>query len=120
MREWHDIGILIGGLVAKEPPFIQIAIVLSAAFTALMILEGLRVNFIPRRTTEPDISIRPVTTTDFRSAPGNVARLPRNPKRYANIVKPHRALRPVIRRNIVKAPEKSAPLPQVASFGDGD
>ena len=91
----------------------------SAAFTVLMILEGLRVNFIPRRTTEPDISIRPATTTAFRSTPGNVAKLPRNPKRHANIVKPHRALRPTIRRNTVKAPEKSTPpLPQVASFGD--
>lgn len=119
MSGWREIGIAIAGMVAKEPPYIQIAIGLFAAFVALMILEGLRASFVPRRTYEPNLRRRSAGPA-FRSAPGNVAKPPRNPKRHENIVKPHRAPRPTIRRNIAKAPEKSPieTLPQVASFAD--
>jgi hypothetical protein len=119
MGGWREIGISIADLVAKEPPYIQIAIGLSVAFIALMILEGLRASFVPRRTSEPTIHVRSPRPS-FRSASGNVAKPPRNPKRPENIVKLHRAPRPIIRRNTVKAPEKSTPqdLPRVASFGD--
>ena len=119
MNEWREIGMLIGGVVAKQPPYIQIGIILGAAFATLMILEGLRASFGRRSTPEPDIRVRPETTVAFRSAPGHATKL-HNPKRYENIVKPHRALKPVIRRNLVKAPEKSAlqNLPQVGSFDD--
>ena len=123
MNGWREIGVMIADRVAKEPPYIQIAIGLSAAFIALMILEGLRACFIPRRTSSgpsPRAARARSATSLFRSAPGNVAKLPRNPKRYENIVKLHRTPRPSIRRNTAKAPEESAgpDLPQVASFGD--
>jgi hypothetical protein len=118
MNGWREIGVLVADMVAKEPPFIQIAIGLSAAFVALMILEGLRASFVPRRISEPSIRF-PSARPAFRSAPGN-AKLPRNAKRSDNIVKPHRAPRPSIRRNTAKKHEEPATpsLPQVASFGD--
>lgn len=119
MSEWHEIGVAIAGVVTKEPPFVQIAIGLSAAFAALMILEGLRASFVPRRTSEPSVRIAS-TRTVFRSAPGNATKPSRNAKRSENVVKPHRAPRPTIRRNAAKAPGVSPTpsLPQVASFGD--
>jgi hypothetical protein len=119
MSGWREIGMVIAGTVAKEPPFIQIAIGLSVAFAALMILEGLRASFVPRRTSEPSIRVQSARPA-FHSAPGKAATPPRNPKRSENIVKLHRAPKPIIRRNTVKAPEESATpsLPQVASFGD--
>jgi hypothetical protein len=119
MSEWHEIGVAITGMVAKEPPFIQIAIGLTVAFAALMILEGLRANFVPRRTSEPGIRVQPARPA-FHSGPRAMAKPPRNPKRHENIVKLHRATKPLIRRNTAKAREKSATpdLPQVASFGD--
>jgi hypothetical protein len=119
MSGWREIGMAIADTVAKEPPYIQIAIGLSAAFIALMILEGLRASFVPRRKSEPSIRVQSARPA-FRSAPGKAAKPPRNPKRSENIVKLHRATRPVIRRNTVKPPEESATrsLPQVSSFGD--
>lgn len=119
MNAWREIGVSIGGIVAKEPPFIQIVIGLSIAFAALMILEGLRASFVPRRTSEPSIRILSARSA-YRSAPGNGAKPQRSIKRSENIVKPHRAPRPTIRRNTVKTPEDSPTqsLPQVASFGD--
>jgi hypothetical protein len=119
---WRDIGVLIAQLVAKEPPFVQIAMGLCAAFTALMIVEGLRASFVPRRTerarAQRSASPRPASPF-FRSAPANVAKLPRNPKRQVNIVKSHRVPRPTIRRDQAKSPQTSPQnLPQVASFGD--
>ena len=122
MSGWREIGMLIAGMVAKEPPYIQIAIGLSADFIALMILEGLRASFVPRRTPSPSRhALRQRSATPlFRSAPGNVAKPPRNPKRSDNIVKPHRAPRPTIRRNTAKKHEEptTPSLPPVASFGD--
>jgi hypothetical protein len=87
-----------------------------------MILEGLRASFTPHRRSEPlprAKRARPATPL-FRSAPGNVAKLPRNPRRHKNVVKPYRSPKPTIRRNTVKTPaEPETPnLPQVASFGD--
>ena len=119
MSEWHEIGVLIAGMVAKEPPFVQIVIGLSAAFAVLMILEGLRASFIPRRTSEPSAHLES-TRPAFRGASRNAAKPPHNPKRSENIVKPHSAPRPTIRRNTAKEPEESLmpSLPQVASFED--
>jgi len=119
MSDWRDIGVRISELVAKEPTYIQIAIGLAAAFTALMILEGLRASFFPKRREETPRPRRPrFATALFRSAPANAARLPRNPKRRERVVKPHRAARPVIRRNLTKGADAVGDLPQVSSFGD--
>lgn len=117
MSGWREIGMAIAGVVAKEPPYIQIAVGLFAAFIALMILEGLRASFLPRRPYETSAHVRPARPT---FTPSRIAKPPRNPKRHENIVKLHRAPRPTIRRNTVKAPEKSTArdLPHVASFGD--
>jgi hypothetical protein len=122
---WQDIGVLIAQLVAKEPPYLQIAIGLCAAFTALMILEGLRASFLPRRDERGhSVAARhiapPTASPFFRSAPANAAKLPRNPKRETNIVKSHRTPRPTIRRQASKPQETalSGSPPQVASFGD--
>jgi hypothetical protein len=62
MNGWREIGVLVAGMVAKEPPYIQIAIGLSAAFVALMILEGLRASFAPRR---PSLRSRRATPSDL-------------------------------------------------------
>ena len=105
MSDWHDIGTRIVGLVAKEPPFIQIAVSLAVAFTALMILEGLRASFVPRRSQEADAHDRPVRSADPFAASAKVARLPRNPKRHQAVVKQHLAPKPIIRREGGKPPE---------------
>ena len=117
MNEWREIGVFIVGMMAKEPPFVQIVISLSAAFAALMILEGLRASFIPRRTSEQGGPVQSARSA-FRYASRNAAKLPHSPKRSENIVKPHSAPRPTIRRNTAKAPEESQTpsLPQVSSF----
>lgn len=121
---WRDIGVLIARLMAKEPPYLAIAIGLCVAFALLMIMEGLRASFLPRRTehesSHREQSMPHLASADFRSAPVNIAKLPRNPKRQLNVVKSHRMPRPAIRRDVVKTPEQpsSKNLPQVASFGD--
>ncbi len=46
---WKDVGDLVVKIVTREPPFVQILYVLGAGFTAVMILEGIRVNFLPAR-----------------------------------------------------------------------
>ena len=111
---WKDIWTLIEKLVAEQPPFIQIAIGLGAAFSVLMFVEGLRANFFVRRPrpistaqgTPPSSSSRSAalptsaTTSAYRSvraSAGFVPRaLPRAVKCRANAVSRHRALRPKI------------------------
>lgn len=119
MSGWREIAEAVAGMVAKEPPFIEIVIGLSVVFAALMILEGLRASFVPRRIYEPNSRVLPAKVT-YRSAPGNVAKPSRSAKRHGNIVKLHCAPKPTIRRNTAKEPDKSGTrdLPQVASFGD--
>jgi len=105
MSDWYEIGMRIVGLVAKEPPFIQIAVSLAVAFAALMILEGLRASFAPRRSAEADA--RPVRSASAfpPSAPTKAARLSHNPKQDRIVVKAHRAPAPAIRRNGSKPSE---------------
>ncbi|HWU26212.1 MAG TPA: hypothetical protein VN154_07390 [Rhizomicrobium sp.] len=43
---WGDLAERAAALVARQPPFLQILVVLGAVFAILMILEGLRVNFL--------------------------------------------------------------------------
>ncbi|HUO93624.1 MAG TPA: hypothetical protein VMU22_11905 [Rhizomicrobium sp.] len=96
MTDWHDIGVRIAALLAKEPPHIQIAFGLATAFTALMILEGLRASFGPRRSE--GTRRRPPAKPGVRSADTGAVKQPRNPKRDRIVINPHRAARPTIRR----------------------
>ncbi|MGB8364892.1 MAG: hypothetical protein WCE20_10230 [Rhizomicrobium sp.] len=113
---WKDIWTLIEKLVAEQPPFIQIAIGLGAAFSVLMFVEGLRANFFRRRPrlisttqdTPPSSSTRSAalptsaTTSTWRSVRTSASfaprALPRAVKCRADAVSRHRALRPKIRR----------------------
>jgi hypothetical protein len=45
---WNDVWALAEKVMARESPFLQITIALGAAFSALMIVEGLRATFVPR------------------------------------------------------------------------
>jgi len=82
--EWKDVGDLIVRLVSREPPFVQILYVLGAAFTAVMVLEGVRANFLPARKhsarpTEPlrvDAQIPDVTAMPFAETGIVTAELP--------------------------------------------
>ena len=130
---WKDIWTLIEKLVAEQPPFIQIAIGLGAAFSVLMFVEGLRANFFVRRPrpistaqgTPPSSSSRSAalptsaTTSAYRSvraSAGFVPRaLPRAVKCRANAVSRHRALRPKIRRPESMAYRAEAAQPVDAS-----
>ncbi len=123
--DWREIGVLIARMVVKQPPFVEIVVCLGAAFFALMILEGLRASFVPRRAEREHgraerRSSKREESAPARNAMANAVRPPPNPKRSMNIVKPHSPPRPVIRRDMSAPPE--APdennLPQTASFGD--
>src|SRR6516162_8510523 len=68
---WNEVGVLVGKLFALEPPFVQICLLLAAAFSLLMILEGLRATFAvrhdkPARRRPPPIVATPRAI--FRSA----------------------------------------------------
>ena len=121
--EWKEVGVLVGKLFALEPPFVQICILLAAAFSLLMVLEGLRATFAFRR----DVPVRrrpapPATVATpravFLSAQSVTAM--RNAKLPAGVVKSHSAPRPKIQRrpslDAHDTPFDTAELPQVASF----
>lgn len=123
---WQEIGALVVGLIAREPPFIQILISLAGAFSLLMFVEGLRVSFIPQRKSPDErrdaAAPKPVQRKPVLAAPHRSA-LPKppasHPKRARKAAKPHRPPRPKIRRAPAE-PQKSQwsadVLPQVASF----
>lgn len=138
---WNKIWELVLKLVAQQPPAVEIAIVLAAAFSALMFVEGLRYNFVPRRKPKPHAPPREASpsseTRTFRSMrPGARLRLdvPRRPKRLETMVSRHSAPRPKIHHfgaplRVVPAGDSASPqeqtaaprnenLPQVASFED--
>ena len=123
--DWREIGVLIARMVVKQPPFVEIVICLGVAFFALMILEGLRASFVPRRAEhQPDRaerrSSRREGSAPARNAMANAVKPPPNPKRSTNTVKPHSPPRPIIRRDMSAPPEApdESNLPQTASFGD--
>jgi hypothetical protein len=49
MNEWSALLGRAGALLAAEPVQIRIVIYLALAFLAVMILEGIRMSFLPRR-----------------------------------------------------------------------
>lgn len=120
---WKDVGDFVIGWVAKEPPFTQIMIGLGAAFGFLMVLEGLRVNFLPQRRQRTNLVSRSandgrsaarsqhVNATSYRSIREDAPPPTRNPKKRERIVRRHQALRPGIHRNPIPANswEQTAP-----------
>jgi hypothetical protein len=49
MRDWDALLHNAVGLILAEPPLVQICVYLALAFFALMIVEGLRMTFTPKR-----------------------------------------------------------------------
>jgi uncharacterized protein YjeT (DUF2065 family) len=47
--DWKDVVSLAVKLIAREPPPVQIFVWLLVAFAVLMVVEGLRATFLPRR-----------------------------------------------------------------------
>lgn len=115
---WKEIWTLFLKMVAAEPPMMQIAIWLGVAFGALMVLEGLRANFFPRRKSlPPGIESAPPAASSRRlqGAPASAsyravrrfadiaaAAPSRSLKRPTNPVSRHRAPRPKIHRMGIK------------------
>jgi hypothetical protein len=123
VADWKDVGVLVGELVAAEPPFVEICIALAAAFALLMIVEGVRATFFFAGRIEP-LPSRPAPLRTVTSAAPHRIVVPavRKPKLRTHAIKPHRAPRPKIQRSPAHAhdaqPESFAAheLPQVASF----
>ena len=111
-------GILRSLWCERSPSRFQILVGLSAAFFAVMALEGLRASFMPGYRAQPHHPYlrstggsappapkaktatvdthSPAAPTPFR--PRQVGRSSHNPKRLKLAVSRHRALRPTIRR----------------------
>jgi hypothetical protein len=121
--EWNEVGVLVGKLFALEPPFVQICLLLAAAFSLLMILEGLRATFatrhgVPVRVRPAPAPVVAAPRASFRSVQSAPAI--HNAKLRGSEVKSHCAPRPKIQRRPSldrhDAPFDTAELPQVASF----
>jgi hypothetical protein len=120
---WNEVGALVGRLFALEPPFVQIGILLAAAFGLLMVLEGLRATFmvgrdVPARRRPAPAAIVTAPRTSYRSARSAPAM--RSTKLRDSAVKSYCAPRPKIQRRpsleMHDASFETAELPQVASF----
>lgn len=122
---WQHLWAEAMALCAQEPPPIQIALLLAVAFTALMVLEGLRANFLPRRKEparqsvltnatgdelvrpSPHANVSPQQTIakfDAPQHPYSPARTTTSPKRKPahSILRTQAILRPTIRNRTVK------------------
>jgi hypothetical protein len=109
---WKDLGLRAVALISHEPPPTQIFIWLFIAFLALMVLEGLRANFLPARRrnsgsgrapkTQPAAAVERQTSTDADSFDTASLRRPvpqlRNPKRQKADIRRTKPVRPGIRR----------------------
>jgi len=133
VSEWAHLWGMARMLFGHEPIQIRVAAVLLAAFTVLMVIEGLRTTFIPRRTDHaPQPVIKPsprivqpapeppphpeASTKDLAAPPGDAAQHPytpagklaeHNPKRDLSKPRAQRNMRPQIRR-MVTAPERDS------------
>jgi hypothetical protein len=118
---WVDIWNLAVARFGAEAIEGRILIGLAVAFTALMIVEGLRACFLPRRH-EADEPVRPKAVARQASAAPVPFRprsevVVRHPKREKAAAKPHRAERPKIRR-MVSSPKSQAWVRPNALFAD--
>ena len=126
---WVDIWNLALTRFGAETIQARILIGLAVAFTVLMILEGLRACFLPRRyepvrhiakpatrhaSAAPVTRQAPAAPVPFRPRTNVIVRLP---KREKTAAKPHRAERPKIRRE-VPGPKSAAWVRPNALFAD--
>ena len=122
---WKPVWDQAVAVFAGEPMDVRVAMSLALAFLALMVLEGLRANFLPqhkpaapKRSPSPAAAIPSVNVAEpppqslamphsFAPTPHGAAQqtmpraralVPRNRKRETARPRPHRSMRPTIRR----------------------
>jgi hypothetical protein len=66
--EWNGAVALLKAWLVHQPAPIPIAILLAAAFSLVMFIEGLRVNFIPARKTGRPASKPPPETVELKTS----------------------------------------------------
>lgn len=123
--EWKPVFDQAMAVYGHEPIQVRVGLALAAAFLVLMMLEGLRATFLPGRKAQmpaaspsaPDVPVPPeapkpqamatnvsaiAAPAPYALAPAFAPRLrpppPRNRKRAAAAPRPHRSIRPKIRR----------------------
>lgn len=135
VSEWGHLWGAATVLFGHEPMEFRVAMVLAAAFTALMAVEGLRASFIPRRTRSmPQPVITPshpiaapvlepppqrdASTKVLVAVPGDAAQhlyaparkfVQQNRKRETSKPRAHRNMRPRIRRMVTAHEQDSMP-----------
>ncbi len=113
-NSWSDVATLVVNLLSHEPPFVQIMSVVGAAFSVVIFLDGLRVNFLPARRQTADqpqthtverfeFPAATVTAHDAREDVAGISlpvpqQAPAPKSRLAASLKSHQAPRPKIRR----------------------
>jgi hypothetical protein len=108
---WSDVWTMALAVFSHQRIEVQILIGLLAAFAALMVIEGLRANFFPRRRAEaaiaePEEQIVFISREPPQAAAPEIApvqpfaarRVAANPKRKSADVRRHKPMRPIIRR----------------------
>lgn len=109
---WSDVLKMALAVFSHQRIEVQILIGLLAAFAALMVIEGLRANFFPRRRApaaippEPDEQIVFISREPPQAAAPVIApvlpfaarRVAANPKRKLADVRSHKPMRPIIKR----------------------
>lgn len=135
VSEWGHLWGAATVLFGHEPMELRVAMALAAAFAALMVVEGLRASFIPRRTRHvPQPIITPsqpiaapvlepppqhnASTKILVAAPGDAAQhlyaparkfVRQNRKRETSKPRAHRNMRPRIRRMVTAHVQDSMP-----------
>jgi hypothetical protein len=113
--EWKDVGSLVMALIGRQPVPMQIFSWLLIAFALLMLVEGLRATFLPRRVVaqirrreplETDRRLHlhapaPATSSSTETAPRRLSiglGMTRNAKRSVRTINRREPPRPTIRR----------------------
>ena len=128
--EWMDVWHMIVAIVARQPPFLAILIVIGAVFVAVMALEGLRTSLLaiwrahriaaapaPRPTENPVALAAVPATKSFSAARGTRAAATPARKRKPLTVpsRNFRSPRPTIRRHPMLEFTAEAALPHYAA-----
>ena len=105
--EWKEILAIASAMIGRQSPPIQIFIWVGAAFVGLMLVEGLRVSFLPRRPWEDGRRHEAPRThlTSALSSQGESVfvrarclNATKNRKLVRVVPRRHQAIRPKIRR----------------------
>jgi hypothetical protein len=135
--EWKDVLDLALALIARESAPAQIFIFLLLAFTALMVLEGLRANFFPWRSVVPRRDKRRAQTLAdgpveasraHASAPRETASVENRPRLQLSLARPvkrpsqgmrrQKPTRPQIKRMPPLEPSEPAPTLAFAAVNE--